>query len=129
MWRNLIQGCNYCKKGASFGAPQEDMKHIYTLFVRSYLEISSSVWHRNLALENETDLEQVQKSDFRIILGNQYISYKNEPNVLKLETLKVRRKILFRKFAIKSLEVKQMKTILKEKINAHDMETQKKEKL
>ena len=116
------------RKIASFGASQEDMKHIYTLFVRSSLEYSSSVWHRNLTFENETDLERVQKSAFRLILGNRYISYKNAIDILEMETLKDRRETLFRRFAIKSLEVEQMKTILKENTNIHTMETRNKEK-
>ena len=49
------------RKVASFGASREDLKHIYTLFVRSALEHSSSVWHKNLTNENESDLERVQK--------------------------------------------------------------------
>ena len=45
-----------------------------------------------------------------------------------METLKDRRETLFRRFAIKSLEVEQMKTILKENTNIHTMETRNKEK-
>ena len=75
--------------------------------------------------ESETDLERVQKSAFWIIVGNQYISYNNGQHVLKMETLKERREILFRLFAIKSLQIKQMKTILKDKINTRIMETRK----
>ena len=116
------------RKVASFGASQEDMKHIYTLFVRSSLEFSSSVWHKNLTLENETDLERVQRSAFRVTLGNQYISYTNALNTLKMESLKDRRETLFRKLASKSLEVQQMKTILKENTKTHTMETRNDEK-
>ena len=115
------------RKVASFGASQEDMLHIYTLFVRSALEHSSSVWHRNLTLENETDLERVQKSAFRIILKNHYISYQNALNVLKMETLKDRRETLFRKFTLKSLQVKQMKNILIENDKLHIMKKRKTE--
>ena len=105
--KNIIKKSNarmqLLRKIASFGATQDDMIHIYTLFVRSSLEFSSSVWHRSLTTENETDLERVQKSAFRLILGNKYISYQNALNVLKIETLKDRRESLFRKCAIKSL--------------------------
>ena len=72
------------RKVASFGASREDMIHIYTLFVRSALEHSSSVCHRNLTKENENDLEIVQKSAFKIILNNEYISYENALNALKI---------------------------------------------
>ena len=112
---------------ATFGATLEDMKHIYKLFVRSSLEHSSSVWHTSLSKENETDLERIQKSAFRLMLGNKYISYKNAQNVLQLETLKDRREVLFRRFAMNSLKVSQMSTIIKEKIQTHIMETRNKE--
>ena len=111
------------RKVASFGASREDMKHIYTLFVRSALEHSSSVWHKNLTNENESDLERVQKSAFRIILKNEYISYENALYTLEMETLKDRRETLFRKFTIKSLQVKQMNNILKINDKTHNMKT------
>ena len=116
------------RKVASFGASKEDMIHIYTLFVRSALEHSSSVWHRNLTKENENDLERVQKSAFRIILNNEYISYENALNTLRIETLTNRREVLFRKFSIKSLQVKQMNTILVRNENTEYMNTRNKEK-
>ena len=81
------------------------------------LEASSSVWHKSLTKENESDLEQVQKSAFRLILGNDYISYENAQNVLQMESLFDRRERLFTNFTLKSLHVKQMKHILKLKQN------------
>ena len=116
------------RKVASFGASREDMIHIYTLFVKSALEHSSSVWHRNLTNENENDIERVQKSAFRIILNNEYISYENALNTLRMETLTNRREVLFRKFTIKSLQVKQMNTILVRNENTEYMNTRNKEK-
>ena len=86
------------RKVSTFGASIDDMKQIYTMFVRSVLETSSSVWHKSLTLENEVDLERIQKSAFRIILGNDYISYENALYVLGMETLKDRREIIFTKF-------------------------------
>ena len=58
------------RKVASFGASISDMKDIYKMFVRCALEYSSSVWHRTVTIEIETDLERVQKSAIRIILQN-----------------------------------------------------------
>ena len=129
--QNIVRKSNarmqLLRKVASFGATLEDMKHIYKLFVRSSLEHSSSVWHTSLSKENKTDLERIQKSAFRLMLGNKYISYKNAQNVLQLETLKDRREVLFRRFAMNSLKVSQMSTIIKEKIQTHIMETRNKE--
>ena len=71
-----------------------------------------SVWHRSLTEDNKSDLERIQKSALRIILGNKYQSYKEALGSLGLETLTNRKEILFRKFAEKCLQVKQMKTII-----------------
>ena len=111
------------RKVASFGASRADMVHIYKLFVRSALEHSSSVWHKSLTLENVNDLKRVQKSAFRVILGTEYSSYENALNTLNIETLSERRKSLFNKFTLKSVQVTQMKYILKEKTKIHPMVT------
>ena len=102
---NLVKKANarmqLLRKLSTFGASVQDLKHIYILFVRSTLEFSSSVWHTSLTQENEADLERVQKSAFRIILGNYYMSYENSLQNLNMETLKERREILFTKFTLK----------------------------
>ena len=105
------------RKIASFGASRADMIHIYKLFVRSELEHSSSVWHKSLTSENVNDLERVQKSALRLILGTEYTTYENAQNILNIETLSERREALFQKYTLKSLQVNQMKNILKEEKN------------
>ena len=54
------------RKVASFGTPQDDLKTIYILFIRSILEQS-----------NYSDLERVQKSAIKVILQDEYKGYKN----------------------------------------------------
>ena len=97
------------------------MIHIYKLFVRSALEHSSSVWHKSLTSENLNDLERVQKSAFRLILGTEYRTYENAQNILNIETLSELREALFQKFTLMSVQVNQMKNILKEKTKIHSM--------
>ena len=75
------------RRVSSFGAPIEDLKDIYVLFVRSLLEQSAVVWHSSLTKENEQDLERVQKNAFRIILKNNYQTYKKALANLGMETL------------------------------------------
>ena len=48
-------------KMSNFGAPLNDMKEVYVLFVRSLLEQTSELWHSSLTQENIEDLERVQK--------------------------------------------------------------------
>ena len=94
---------------------------MYKLFVKSALKHSSSVWHKSLTSENVNDLERVQKLAFRLILGTEYTTYENAQNILNIETLSERREALFQKFTLKSLQVNQMKNILKEKNELHPM--------
>ena len=86
---------------SNFGAPLSDMKDIYVLFIRSYLEQSSSVWHSSLTQDNIDDLERVQKSAFKIMIKNKYNTYKDTLNILQMETLLNRREQLRLQFAQK----------------------------
>jgi hypothetical protein len=58
------------------------------------LEHSTTVWHSSLKQENIDDLERVQKSALRIILQENYKSYKQGLALLNLETLADRRESL-----------------------------------
>ena len=90
------------RKVASFTTNIEDLKNIYILFIRSLLEQSATVWHSSLSEENKSDLERVQKTAFKIILGKRYKTYKQAQNILELETLNDRRETLCLNFALKS---------------------------
>ena len=87
------------RKVASFGTSADELKDIYILYIRSILEKSATVWHSSLTEENKNDLERVQKSAFKIILGEQYKTYSNALQKLQLETLNLRRENLCLSFA------------------------------
>ena len=87
------------RRVASFGTSIEDLKNIYFLFVRSQLEQSAVVWHSSLTEENIVDLERVQKSAVKIIMGEKYKSYKKSLNTLEIEKFYDRREILCLNFA------------------------------
>ena len=57
-----------------------------------------------MKVKNSDDLERVQKSATKIIMGSKYSDYKNALNSLQLETLSDRRKRLCPNFAKKSLK-------------------------
>ena len=95
------------RKISTFGASTNDLVHISVIFVRSVLKASSSVWRKSLTKENESDLERVQKSAFRLILSNAYISYENSQIVLQMQTLLKRRETLFTNITLKSISVKE----------------------
>ena len=88
---HLVQKANsrmeLLRKIASFGASKDDMKQIYFSFVRSQLEQSAVVWHSSLSEENKADLERVQKSAVKIILGGQYNGYRKSLEHLEREKL------------------------------------------
>ena len=65
------------------------------------LELNSNVWHSALTQENTQDLERVQKTAFKIILREKYVSYENAQAVLKLKALSERRNDLALAFAQK----------------------------
>ena len=86
---------------ATFTTNRDDLVCIYKLFIRSMVELNSGVWHSALTLENTQDLERVQKTAFKIILGQKYISYEKAQELLKLNTLEERRQNLALSFAKK----------------------------
>ena len=103
--KNIIKKVNarmaLLRKVSKFGAGIEDLKTIYILFIRSLLEQSATVWHSSLTNDNTKDLERVQKTALRIILGNRYKSYTNALNILNLQSLSDRRRSLCLNFAKK----------------------------
>ena len=115
------------RRVATFGTSVDDLRNIYILFVRSQLEQSAVVWHSSLTEQNRNDLERVQKSALKVILGEKYQSYNKALRELNLETLEERRKSLCLKCAKKCLtnEKNQQMFPLSKKI--HSMETRKPE--
>ena len=92
------------RRVASFGTSVEDLKNIYFLFVRSQLEQSAVVWHSSLTEDNKHDLERVQKSAVKIILGEKYKSYQQALSELSIDTLDMRRENLCIRFAKKCVK-------------------------
>ena len=75
---------------SAFTNNRKELKDIYLTFIRSILEQSAGVWHSSLSVKNKSDLERVQKAAVRVIMGNNYSSYKNGLKDLKLDTLEKR---------------------------------------
>ena len=81
-----------------FSIPVDDLKHLYTLYVRSVLEFNFWVWNSNLTQAQENDIEKVQKVACQIILQDSS-SYEDALSDLNLMSLKERRQQLCLKFA------------------------------
>ena len=81
------------------GAKEEDLVDIYCKQVRSLLELAVPAWHGSITKDDQMDIERIQKSACHIILGEDYISYRNALKSLNLESLTGRRDKLCLKFA------------------------------
>ena len=111
------------RRVAGFGAAEEDLKIIYFLFVRSLLEQSAPVWHSSLTEENSDDLERVQKSAVKIILGTKYLGYEKSLAKLDMLSLKERREQLCLSFAEKCVKKPKTQNMFPTNKKKHLMET------
>ena len=116
------------RKVSTFNPGMEDLKTIYIMYVRSILEHSATVWHSSLTAENKNDLERVQKTALKIILGQRFKSYENALNILDITTLEERREQLCKNFAIRSANHPKFKHLFPLNPKSHKMDTRKVEK-
>ena len=87
-----------------FGINTKDLILFYILYIRSVCEQSAVVWHSSLTVENDTDIERIQKTALKIIFKSRYESYENALLLSDLETLSERRKQLCLTFAKRCLK-------------------------
>ena len=109
--KNSNQRMQILHSSSKFTRNISHLKDIYNKFVRSKLETSSSVWHSSLNEKQKYSLERVQRSAFKIILKDKYISYENALELLNMDTLHDRREAKCLKFAKGCLREKQMKNM------------------
>ena len=84
------------------GAQGCDLIDVYVKQVRSVLELAVPAWHGAITLIEQQSIERVQKSVAHIILGEEYVCYKDALNTLGLKSLATRRNILRLKNAKKA---------------------------
>ena len=75
---------------------------VYIAQIRFLTEMACQLWNGSLTTSHIDTLEHIQKSAFRIILGQNYVSYNKSLEYLKLDTLAARRKQLCLSFARKA---------------------------
>ena len=109
-------------KATKFTNNIRDLKQIYMLQIRSKLDQSSVVWHSSLTQKNRNDLERVQKSAVRCILGDSYRGYEDALKRQGLVTLEERREQMCLKFAKQCLKLDKMKQFFPINKNSHVME-------
>ena len=86
------------------GVSEDDLIDVYCLYVRSLLEYCCVVWHSTLTLEQSADLERVQKTSLKIILGDRYSGYSESLKICNLQTLSSRRENRCLTFGIKAVK-------------------------
>ena len=112
---------SFLHKASKFTSNSDDLKKIYMLQVRSKLEQSAMLWHFGLTQKNRHQLERVQKSALRIILGKRYTSYNDALRLLNIESLEDRRKSLCLKFAKNCLKVDKLRKLFPKSPTLHGM--------
>ena len=96
---------------------------VYTKQVRCVLELAVAAWSTGITLGQVAQIERVQKAAFAVILGDDYIDYKNALAMLGLQTLTERRKSLCLKFGKKCLKSEKFKHWFVERQD-HEQQTQ-----
>ena len=86
------------------GVEIEDLLNIYILFIRSCTEYCSVAFHSSLTGEHASDLERIQKTCLKIILGDNYISYDAALEMTGLSSLFERREKRCLDFSLKCLK-------------------------
>ncbi len=87
----------------SLGAPDNELKFIYTLFILPKLSYASPAWSSSLTITLQQQLERVQKRAFRIILGPAYSGYDEALSTLNLPSLTTHYHNTLKNFATKLL--------------------------
>ena len=98
-------------RAASFTSNIQDLRSIYLTYVRNILEQSAVVWHSSLTKKNRRDLERVQKTAVRMIMGKKFSSYEKDLKKLNLENLNDRREKLCLQFAKRCLRNEKVKNL------------------
>ena len=79
------------------------------------------MWHSSLTKENSDDLERVQKAALKVILRNDYQSYKDALKLTNLESLDDRREALSIRFARNCLKNENFSKLFPHNSQKHGM--------
>ena len=96
-----------------FGISLTDLIEIYTIFIRSGVEYCVPVWNASLTGEDKGDIERIQKTALKILLGETYETYENALVICNLKTLEKRREELCLTFALQCTKNEQHKNLFK----------------
>ena len=115
------------RAASKFTSDKFILKQIYYSRIRCKLEQSAAVWSSSLTQKNMNDLERVQKSAIRIIIGKPYESYTQALQKLDMMKLSERRNLICLKFAKNSLKLQNFRKLFPMHKNSHNMATRQHE--
>ena len=79
---------------------EEDLIEIYTTFIRGSLEYCVPVWNASLTEDDKDEIERIQKTALKIIVGDGYGGYETALEMCLLTSLEVRREELCLSFGL-----------------------------
>ena len=130
--KKIVQDSNkrmqFLHRAKKFTNNVGDLKKIYMLQIRSKLEQSAAVWHSSLNKKDSKDLERVQKSALKVILGDRYRGYEDALRIIKLDSLEERRLKICLKFAQQCLRNEKMRDMFPKNKSDHGMKKRNVEK-
>ena len=119
----IVRNANIAMKSLhiakKFTSKVSELKQIYTSKVRSHLEYGVNVWNSGLTKHQVFNIERVQKSAIKVILGKYFTNYSDALKNLNLDSLENRRKKLNLNFAKKCLKLDNMCTLFPVKKSLH----------
>ena len=86
------------------------------------------VWHSSITKRNRKDLERIQKSALKVILGEKYENYKDALEIIGIDSLESRREKLSLKFAKQCLGHEKLKGLFPRHERIHNMDKRNLEK-
>jgi hypothetical protein len=86
------------------GTSTEDLIDIYVLFIRSCAEYCSVAFHSSLTKNQALDIERIQRTSLRIILGDMYLDYPIALEMTNLKPLFLRREKKCLDFSLKCIK-------------------------
>ena len=86
------------------GVSTTDLLDICVLFIRSLTEYCSVAFHSSLTVTQATDIERIQKTCLKVILGESYVSYPAALEMCGLTSLYDRREKRCIDFSTRSLK-------------------------
>ena len=126
--RDSNKRMQFLHRAKKFTNNLRDLRKIYMLQIRSKLEQSAVVWHSSLTKKDCRDLERVQKSALKVILGDKYTSYKEALKTIRIDSLEERRQKIYLRFAQQCLKNEKLRDMFPKNQSDHKMKKRNVEK-